>query len=184
MLQTVYVDEALIGSVVSEWFKRFKDRREDLHADTISRLPSYPQNADTIANVRDMVTRDRRWALRMMADELNVNKETILQILHEDLQKRKIYAKFVPQRFADGQKQQRETRIMPKLYPDLSRQSQFLDYIFLFPQVKTTLKGKSFQNVSDIKEYDVTGLNLVHLEAFADGFQKLFKLFNKYIKVG
>jgi predicted nuclease of restriction endonuclease-like RecB superfamily len=32
-----------------------------------------------------MVTREQQWALRMMADELNISKQTILQLLHEDL---------------------------------------------------------------------------------------------------
>jgi hypothetical protein len=45
----------------------------------------------------------------MMADELNINKETIHQILHEDLWNRKICAKFVPHRFTDEQKLQRLT---------------------------------------------------------------------------
>jgi hypothetical protein len=38
-------------------------------------LPSTSRNADTYANAREMVTRDRRWALGMMADELNISKE-------------------------------------------------------------------------------------------------------------
>jgi predicted nuclease of restriction endonuclease-like RecB superfamily len=74
--------------MVFEWFKR-----------------SAPRNADRIANVRKMATRDRRWALKMMADELNINKETIHQILHEDLRKRKVCAKYVPRRLTDEQKQ-------------------------------------------------------------------------------
>jgi hypothetical protein len=45
----------------------------------------------------------------MMLDELNINKETIRQILHEDLRKRKICAKFVPHSLRDEQKQRRLT---------------------------------------------------------------------------
>jgi hypothetical protein len=96
MLQTVYGDEALSRSSVSEWFKQFKDGREDLQDDPISGRPSTSQNSDTIANVYEMVTRDHKLTLRMMSDELNINKEIIRQILHEDLWKRKICTKFVP----------------------------------------------------------------------------------------
>jgi hypothetical protein len=39
-----------------------------------------------------------------MADELNINKETIRQILHEDSRKRKISAKLVPHRLTDERK--------------------------------------------------------------------------------
>jgi hypothetical protein len=39
-----------------------------------------------------------------MSDELNMNKETIRQILHEDLGKGKICGKFVPHSITDEQK--------------------------------------------------------------------------------
>jgi hypothetical protein len=41
MLQTVYGDEASSCSSVFEWFKRFKDRREDLWDDPRSGHLSY-----------------------------------------------------------------------------------------------------------------------------------------------
>jgi hypothetical protein len=65
---------------VFEWFKRFKDWREVLQDDPRSERPSTSRNADTIANVRKMVTRDRRWALRMMAYVLNINNEAIRHV--------------------------------------------------------------------------------------------------------
>jgi hypothetical protein len=63
----------------------------------------------TYADARDTLTRDRRWALRMMADGLNISRETILQILHETLRKGKISSKFVPDRLTDEQNQRRLT---------------------------------------------------------------------------
>jgi transposase len=101
MLQTGHGDEVLSRSSVFEWFKRLKDGPEDLQDDPRSGGPSTSRNADTIANVREMVTRDRRLTLRMMSNELNISKETILQILHEDLRKRKICAEFIPHSLTD-----------------------------------------------------------------------------------
>jgi hypothetical protein len=43
-------------------------------------------------------------------------------------------------------------------------------YFFLFPTVKTALKGKMFQDVEDIKENVTAELNAVLLEASADCF--------------
>jgi transposase len=57
MLQTVYGDEALSHSSVFEWFKRFKDGREDLQDDLRSGRPSTSRTADTIANVFEMVNK-------------------------------------------------------------------------------------------------------------------------------
>jgi hypothetical protein len=72
---------------------------------------------------------------------------------------------------------------MPRLHPDLSKQSQFSKLHFFFPVVETALKGKRFQDVEGIKRNVTAELNVVPFEAFADSFQKLLKRFNKYIQV-
>jgi transposase len=101
MSYTVCSDEAVSLSNVFEWFKRLKAGHEDLQDDPRSGPPSASRNAHTITNIREMVTRDYRLALRMMSVELNTNEEAIRQILHEDLRKRKMCSKFVPHRFTD-----------------------------------------------------------------------------------
>jgi transposase len=128
MLRTVYGDEALSRSSVFGWFKRFKYGRQDLQDGPRSGRPSNPRNADKIANVLEMVTRDRRLTLRMMSDELNINKKTIRQILHEDLRKRKICVKFVPHSLTDEQKQRRLTSCQDFIRTCLGNPS-FLDCI-------------------------------------------------------
>jgi transposase len=55
MLQTVCGDKGLSRSGVFEWFKRFTDGREDLPDDPRSGRPSASRNADTNANVCEMV---------------------------------------------------------------------------------------------------------------------------------
>jgi hypothetical protein len=59
ILQNLCGDEALNHRSMFEWFKRFKYGREDLQDDPRSGRPSTSRNADTIANVSEMVTRDR-----------------------------------------------------------------------------------------------------------------------------
>jgi transposase len=56
MLHTVCGDEGLSRSSVFEWFKLFKEGCEDLQDDPRSERPSASRDADTIANVREMVT--------------------------------------------------------------------------------------------------------------------------------
>jgi hypothetical protein len=70
MLQTVCGYEALSHSSIFEWFKRFEEGHEDLQNDSTTRCASTSQNADTVSNFHEMLTQDRRLALRMMADEL------------------------------------------------------------------------------------------------------------------
>jgi hypothetical protein len=89
MFQTLYGVEALSRSRGFERFKPFKDGREYLQDDTIGGRPSTSGHADTIANIREVMTRDRRLTLRMTWDEFNISKETIRQIRHEELWKRR-----------------------------------------------------------------------------------------------
>jgi histone-lysine N-methyltransferase SETMAR len=107
ILQTLNSDEALSRSSVFECSKRRKGGYEDLEDGPRSGRLSASRNADKIANIREIVRRDCRLTLRTMLDELNINKETIRQILHDDLRKRKICAKFVPHSLRDEQKQRR-----------------------------------------------------------------------------
>jgi hypothetical protein len=55
---------------------------------------------------------------------------------------------------------------------------------FLFPKVKTALKGKRFIDVEDIKKNVMAELNTVPLEAFDNCFQELLKQCKKCIQVG
>jgi hypothetical protein len=126
MLQTAYGDKDLSRSSLIECFKRFEEGREDLQDDPSSGSPSTSRNADTMANVLKMVILDRPLTLRMMSDELNINEETIRQILHNDL--RKICAKFVPHSLKDEQKQRRLTSSQDFIQTCQDNLS-FLDYI-------------------------------------------------------
>jgi hypothetical protein len=117
----------------------------------------------------------------VVADEYNTNKETIRQILHEDLRKRRICRKFVPHRLTDEQKKRRLTSCQN--FMQICQDSpRFICCIFLFPKVKTALKGKRFQDVEGIKIYLRVKLNAVSLEAFAvsknvlNDSKNLFKL--------
>lgn len=52
---------------------------------------------------------DLRVSLRMLADELDINKSRIRQMIHEDLSMRKMYAKLVPKLLTSKQKEFRTT---------------------------------------------------------------------------
>jgi hypothetical protein len=80
----------------------------------------------------------------MMADALNIIKETIHQILHVNLWNRKIYAKFVPHKLMDEQKQQRLTSYA-KTSSKLVKTIPLLDCIFYFLKRKLPTKGRGFR---------------------------------------
>jgi len=65
------------------------------------------RNEGLIAKVRKRIQEECCVTVRMMADELGVNRETIRQILVENLGKRKVASWFVPHALSDDQRQER-----------------------------------------------------------------------------
>ncbi|GFT30365.1 FLJ37770-like protein [Trichonephila clavipes] len=74
----------------------FLDGRVAVEDDQRSGRPISSRTSEIIEKVRNFVANDRWASLRMMADSFNINKEAIRTILHDDLGKTKVCAKFVP----------------------------------------------------------------------------------------
>ena len=83
----------MVKSSVFEWHRRFKEGRVDVQDDPRSGEPK-TQRADTnVDRVRTLVRSDRRLGVRVISEELNMNRELLRQILKEDLGVRKISAR-------------------------------------------------------------------------------------------
>ncbi|GBM63584.1 Putative uncharacterized protein FLJ37770 [Araneus ventricosus] len=91
MLVKVYGVEAVSKKCVFEWFKRFRDGKEDVKDEPRS---GRPPTSTTPDKVRRMLADDRRLPLRMIAEELKISLDSVSNIIHEHLQKRKkkVYA--------------------------------------------------------------------------------------------
>ena len=107
MLIQVYGEEAVSKKCVYDWFKRFKDGRESVEDEERSGRPSTSRTDDMIVKVREILSRDRRMTLRLMAEELGICKDTVHIIVREDLEKRKICSRFVPHSLTAEQKERR-----------------------------------------------------------------------------
>ena len=92
-----------------EWHKRFKEGREEVEDDQRSGRPSTSGTADNIEHVKQMVRADRRLTVRMITEEVSINKDTVWSIITENLEMHKVCAKMVPKLLSDDQKQQRVT---------------------------------------------------------------------------
>ncbi|KAG5314524.1 SETMR methyltransferase, partial [Acromyrmex insinuator] len=95
-MQQVYGSQCLGRTAVFEWHKRFLEGRETLEDDKKSGRPILVRILEMIEKVRDFVANDRNASLKMMEEALNISRETIPTILHEDLSKTKVCVKFVP----------------------------------------------------------------------------------------
>ncbi|GBM41510.1 hypothetical protein AVEN_79465-1 [Araneus ventricosus] len=89
----VKVDAVSIKCVL-EWFKRFRDGKEDVEDEPRSGRPPTSTTPDNTERVRRMLADDRRRSLRMIAEELKISLDSVSNIVHDHLQKRKkkVYA--------------------------------------------------------------------------------------------
>jgi fido (protein-threonine AMPylation protein) len=52
---------------------------------------------------------------------------------------------------------------------------------FLFPRLKSIMKGTRFADVAAIQELVTAVLRSIHKEAFTDSFQKLYERYQQYV---
>ncbi|GBO30746.1 Putative uncharacterized protein FLJ37770 [Araneus ventricosus] len=80
--------DAVSKKCVFEWFKRFRDGKEDVKDEPRSGRPPTSTTPDNIERVRRMLADDRRLSLRMTAEELKISLDSVSNIIHDHLQKR------------------------------------------------------------------------------------------------
>jgi len=104
LINKAYGSAAMSHAYVYRWYARFPDGREDVKDD--ASCPSTARTDENMESVRRL-TEDRRTTLQIIADRLNIGKETVRRSVTEDLGKRKICARFVTHALTTEQKQER-----------------------------------------------------------------------------
>lgn len=106
-LQIVYGEECMSQSQVYEWFKRFKDGRDCVESDKRSGRPSTSKNVENIEKVRQIVRNNRRLTIREIAEDLDISVGSVQSIISDDLNMKRVSAKFVPKLLTPEQKHAR-----------------------------------------------------------------------------
>jgi transposase-like protein len=107
MLVQVHGDNAMKKTAVYKWVKRFSEGRGSATEEDRSLRPETSRTEENIANVRQILRENRRLTVRSIAEQGNVDIETVRKILTEDLDIRKVCAKMVPKELTEEQKQRR-----------------------------------------------------------------------------
>ena len=79
MLKDVYSDESKSKSTFYECFKRFKEGREDVEDDHRSGRPSTSKTDENVQEIAKIIRNDRRLSVKMVADMVDINRETVRQ---------------------------------------------------------------------------------------------------------
>jgi len=99
MLVQVYGDNAMKKASVYKWVKRFSEGRESVIATS--------RTEENIAKVCQIVHENRHLTVRSIVEHVNIDIETVRNILTEDFDMRKVCAKMVPEELTEEQKQRR-----------------------------------------------------------------------------
>ena len=92
-LKQAYGEHSLSRAQVFRWHKSFLEGREHVEDEHRSGRPSTSTTDENIERVNTLVRSDRRLTLRMLSEQLNLNRFTVHQILTEHLHMRKVCAK-------------------------------------------------------------------------------------------
>lgn len=128
MITEAYKEDSLSRAQVFRWFNEFKNGRESVEDMERSGRPSTSRVDETVAKVKELLDSDRRLSLKMIADEVSVNKFTVHQIVTQDLMMRKVCAKLVPRVLTAEQKQQR-VDVCREMLNALENNPHFLDNV-------------------------------------------------------
>jgi len=105
LLTEAYGEDCMSRTRVFEWHKQFLEGRESLKVDDRPGRPRTAVTDDNIEKVRVVIRRDRRLGVQALAEEVNLDRESVRRILSEELNVRKVCAKMVPKVLSVEQKE-------------------------------------------------------------------------------
>ncbi|BFZ21096.1 hypothetical protein BsWGS_24135 [Bradybaena similaris] len=166
---------------LGDTFTETYEGRENVESDHRSGRHVTSRSEKHIADVSSTVRENRRITIRELSEEHSISFGSVQAILTEDLGMRRVSAKFVPKLLSADQKDNRVSGQLnqflakhkipqvrqPPYSPDLAP----CDF-FLFPKIKSHLKGRRFQDVGEIKENATRQLHTISEDEFQECFRQ------------
>jgi len=173
MLVQVYGDNAMKKTAACKWVKSFSEGRESVTDEERSGRPATSRTEENMAKVRQIVRENRRLTVRSIAEQVNIGREIVREILTEVLDMRKVCAKMVPKELTEEQKQKEflaTKQIIVLEHPAYSPDLATMDF-FLFPKIKKILKGRHFDGIDDIRNNTTAALKAFPQNQFQNGLE-------------
>lgn len=124
--------------------------------------PSTSKTAENVERIRELIHEDRRLMIHDLADNVGISYGVCQEILTENLNTRRIAAKFVPRLLTKDQMEQRMNVCLEL--------REIFDFS-LFPKMKMKLKGRRFETVSDIQRESQKVLDSLRENDFCSAFE-------------
>jgi histone-lysine N-methyltransferase SETMAR len=125
----VYEDSSPSFSTIKKWAAEFKRGCTSLEDDTHEGCPKSATTLEIIEQVHDMVLDDWWMTVREIAETIGISKERVEYILHEELDMKKLCARWVPRLLTADQKCTR-TKISEKCLEHFNKNKT--DFVHLF----------------------------------------------------
>ena len=107
MIKTAYGETFMSRATVFRWHKKFQDGRDEVRDEERCGRERDVRTPDLVEKIRKFLDEDRRVSLLTVAAQFGVGEATVYRVVHEDLNMRKVCAKFVPRLLSDEQKERR-----------------------------------------------------------------------------
>jgi len=104
MLMEAFGEQALSQARTFEWFKHFKDGRESVEDDKHSGRPSTCTTPEMIVKVCEVILEDKRQTINDVCNHVGLPYGSCQCILVDELNVRRIAAKFVPRLLNNDQR--------------------------------------------------------------------------------
>ena len=107
MLEKAFGEDTLSRAQVFRWHKTFKEGRENAEDEERSGRPTTAHTTNNAERVKAALNTDRRLSVRLIADQTELPKSIVHEIITTELNMRKVCAKLVPKVLTEHQKQNR-----------------------------------------------------------------------------
>ena len=106
-LRNVFGDNAIGRTAVFKWVQRFQTGRQSLEDDPRSGRPTTSGGTDNVKVIEEVVSGDRCLTVREIACVTGISKSQVHRIITNELQMRKLTARWVPRLLSDVHKENR-----------------------------------------------------------------------------
>ncbi|XP_018360609.1 PREDICTED: putative uncharacterized protein FLJ37770 [Trachymyrmex cornetzi] len=128
MLQTAFDGDTMSQARAYEWYKRFKEGRENVNDDAKSGRPSTSCNDEHVKKVKEIVLANRRITIREVAEELRILYGSCEAIFINILGMKRVAAKFIPKILNFQQKQYR-VELAKQMLADIANDPELLQRV-------------------------------------------------------
>jgi hypothetical protein len=108
---------------------------------------------ENTTKVRQIVSESHWLIVRSLAEQLNIDRQTVRKILTEDLDMRKVYAINGPKGALSVREFLASKQVTVLEHPLCSPDLACIEF-FLFPKIKEILIGRHFDDIDDIRSND------------------------------